>query len=98
MGHRLTPESAVDLDDIWFYLARESGSMTIADRVVDTITDRFLLLAGQPHLGRSRADLRAGLRSFLTGNYVILYRIEDADVLILRVLHGSRDIAASLRG
>jgi len=26
--------------------------------------------------------------------YVVVYRIEDADVLILRVAHGSRDIEA----
>ena len=38
-------------------------------------------------------DLRPGLRSFPVGEYVIIYRIQDEDVLILRVLRGSRDIA-----
>jgi len=28
------------------------------------------------------------------GEYVVIYRIEEADVLILRVVRGSRNIAA----
>jgi toxin ParE1/3/4 len=63
------------------------------DRLIDSITDRFVLLASFPNIGRSRdMDLRPGLRSFPVGEYVILYRIQKQDVLILRVLHGSRDI------
>jgi toxin ParE1/3/4 len=98
MAHRLAPDAEADLDDIWLHIARESGSTTIADRFVDTITDRFCLISEHPRLGRSRTDLRPGMRSFLTGNYVILYRIDRTDVLILRILHGRRDIEASLRG
>jgi toxin ParE1/3/4 len=65
MAHRLAPEAETDLDGIWWYLARDSGSLDIADRVLDSITDRFLVLAAHPHIGRSRAeDLRPGLRSF----------------------------------
>lgn len=71
--------------------------MDIADRLVDSITDRFYLLATHPNIGRTRdQDLRPGLRSFAVAEYVILYRVQDEDVLILRVLHGSRDISALL--
>jgi plasmid stabilization system protein ParE len=46
-----------------------------------------------PHLGRRRdEDLRPGLRSFPVGEYAIIYRVETEDVLILHVIHGSRDI------
>jgi plasmid stabilization system protein ParE len=38
--------------------------------------------------------LRPGLRSFPVGEYIILYRFEGEDVLILHVMHGSRDIQA----
>ena len=48
-------------------------------------------------MGRRRDDLRLGVRTFLVGDYVILYRIEADDVLILRVLRGSRDIEGILR-
>jgi toxin ParE1/3/4 len=97
MGHRRTPQADSDLDGIWFYTAFNSGSIESADRLVDSITGRFFLLATHPNIGRARdADLRPGLRSFPVGGYVIIYRIEDADVLILRVLRGSRNIEALL--
>jgi toxin ParE1/3/4 len=95
MGHLRTPQADSDLDEIWYYVARESGSTEIADRLVDAITDRFFLLAKHPNMGRARdEDLRPALRSFPAGKYVIIYRIEEEDVLILRVLHGSRNIGA----
>ncbi len=98
MAYRVAPHAEVDLYDIWYYLAKESGNIEIADRVVDSITERFYLLSNYPHIGRRRdEDLRPGLRSFVAGDYVILYRIENADVLILHVIRSSRDIAALLR-
>ena len=98
MGHQRTPQADSDLDDIWYYIATRSGSIEVADRLVDSITDRFLLLASNPNIGRARdEDLRPGLRTFPVGQYVIVYRIEEEDVLILRVLRGSRDILALFR-
>jgi toxin ParE1/3/4 len=98
MAHRLAPEAEAELDDIWYYVAKESGSIDIADRLVDSITERFYLLARHPHMGRRRdEDLRPGLRSFPVGEYVIIYRVEEDEVLILHVYRGSRDIEALLR-
>ena len=97
MGHLRSPLADDDLDDIWYYVATKSASIEIADRVITSITDRFLLLANHPNVGRPRdEDLRPGLRSFPVGQYVIIYRIEDEDVRILRVLHGRRDLQALL--
>ena len=79
----------------YLVLRRHQGRLDTADRFIDSITDRFFLLASHPNIGRARdKDLRPGLRSFPVGEYVIIYRVEDDDVLILRVLRGSRDIAA----
>jgi len=97
MAYRLAPQVESELDEIWYYIARASGSVDIADRLVDFIAERFVLLARYPYVGRSREyDLRAGLRSFPAGEYVILYRVEGDDVLILHVVRGSRDIEAFL--
>jgi toxin ParE1/3/4 len=74
--------------------ASGSGSTELADRFIDSVTARFCLLADHPRIGRRRPDLRAGLRSYPAGDYLIFYRLEGPDVLILRVLHGSRDIRA----
>lgn len=55
--------------------------------MIDSITDRFYLLATHPNIGRARdRELQPGLRTFPAGDFVIIYRIEDDDVLILRVL------------
>ena len=98
MAHRLAPEAEAELDDIWYYVAKESASVEIADPLIDSITERFYLLARHPHIGRRRdEDLRPGLRSFPVGEYVIIYRVEENDVLILHVFRGSRDIEALLR-
>jgi len=93
MAHYLAPQATADLDDVWYYVAVESGSVEIADRFVDSLTERFFLLAGHPYLGRPRDDdFGIGLRSFPVGEYVIVYLVDGSDVLILRVVHGRRDL------
>ncbi|HXE07718.1 MAG TPA: type II toxin-antitoxin system RelE/ParE family toxin [Acidobacteriaceae bacterium] len=97
MKYRRSPLAEADLDSIWLHIALESGNVEIADRFLDSIVDRFLLLAAHPHVGRARdEDLRAGIRSFPIGDYLILYTIENAEVMILRVMHGKRDIPAQV--
>lgn len=96
---RLSPQAAIELDGIWIHIARECGSIDIATRVAESITERFWLLARHPQMGRRRdEDLRPGLRSFTAGDYVIIHRIVQGDVvLILHVVHGSRDLVALFR-
>jgi toxin ParE1/3/4 len=92
MAHRVARRAEADLDDIWVYTAQESGSMDVATRLIDSITDRFYFLARFPYAGRLRdRDLGVGTRSFPVGEYVILYCVEDENVFILRVVHGRRD-------
>jgi toxin ParE1/3/4 len=97
MAVRLTRQVKAELDDIWHYIAVESGSLEIADRVVETITDTFLQLSKHPNLGRRRDDIRGGLRSINAGSYVVIYRVEGNNVRILHVVHGRRDIKSAIR-
>lgn len=97
MGFRISPEAESELDCIWLYVACESGSIEIANRLIEVITERFWLLAKNPQIGRRRDhDLRPGLRSFAVGEYVVIYRMESDEALILHVMRGSRDIAGLL--
>jgi toxin ParE1/3/4 len=99
VAHRLAPRARADLDSIWEYLARESRSEALADQEIDSITERFDLLARHPHLGRARDDdLGSGRRSFPVGQHVIVYRIMGGDVRILRVVHGARDLGTLFGG
>jgi plasmid stabilization system protein ParE len=82
MAYRVAPQAESDLDDIWYYVAKESGSIEIASRLIDNMTSRFFLLASFPYMGRSRdEDLGVGSRSFAVGEYVIVYNVEGEDVL-----------------
>lgn len=95
MPHRLAPEAESDLDELWYYVA-SNGSVEIADRLVDSLTSTFVLLAKYPRVGRRRDDLRPGIRSFPVGKYAVLYRLDGEDVLIQRVVRGSRDLESLL--
>ncbi len=93
--HRLAPQAEAELNDIWQYVAVEGGGVEIA---VVCLTRLWSILCSSPRTRISAGrdtDLRPGLRSFPIANYVIFYRVEsDGSVLILRVLHGSRDLPA----
>jgi toxin ParE1/3/4 len=93
---RVSARARDELDRIWLYIARENGSVEVASRVTDRVTQQFWLLNRYPNIGRRRDDLRPGLRSFVAGDYVIIYRVEKDTVVILHILHGSRDIGGLL--
>ena len=97
MGLRVAPEAEFDLNDIWDYIAGESGSVQAADRIIDSLTVHFYLLSRNPYIGRRRdEDIQPGLRSFPSGRYIIFYRVAADDVAVLRVLAASRDLLAAL--
>ena len=65
MAHHISSLAEADLDDIWYYIATQSGSVEAADRLIDSLTRRFLLLANHPYIGRARdEDFGVGTRSF----------------------------------
>jgi toxin ParE1/3/4 len=97
MAYRLAPQAEADLEDIAFYIFVESGSLELADRLIQSITERFALLAAYPRAGRTRDDLQQGLRGFPVGDYLLLYRVAGEDVVILRIVRGSRDLDALFR-
>ena len=95
MAHHLSKRAISDLDAIWIHLFTETQDEAVADRQIDAITGRFYLLANHPRIGRARDDdLGPGRRSFPVDDYVIVYRVVGADVQILRVAHGRRDLPA----
>jgi toxin ParE1/3/4 len=97
MAVRISTQAEAELEEIWHYLATESGSVEVGHRLLDLFGDKFSALSKHPFLGRRRDDLRVGLRSVPVGNYVVIYRVEGDDVLILHVLHGRRDIRSILQ-
>ncbi|MDX2144714.1 MAG: type II toxin-antitoxin system RelE/ParE family toxin [Rhodospirillaceae bacterium] len=90
-GVQLSPGAQADLAEIWAYLDEHIGANK-ADRWVDALTERFVLLDDNPRVGKLRPDLGRGRRSFVFGDYVVIYAVRDDWADILRVVHGSREI------
>jgi toxin ParE1/3/4 len=43
---------------------------------------------------RSCEDLRPGLFSFPVGKHVLFYRVQPGGIVLVRVIHGARDLPA----
>ncbi len=89
--YQLTDQADQDLFEASLYLAR-MGSIEAAEGFLKTLRQKFDLLAKNPELGRSRAELAPNLRSIPQGKYVIFYRPDAQGIVVVRVLHGSRDV------
>lgn len=65
--------------------------MEAGDRFVTSFSQKCLLLARYPHMGKPYGHIKAGLRGLLVMNYVIFYRVLGNDIEILRVISGYRN-------
>lgn len=71
-----------------------SASEEIATRFVAAIELAFEPLRHFPLSGPAREQLAAGLRVFFHSPYAIYYKPLADAVVIVRVIHGARDVAA----
>ena len=76
-------------------MAEQRGTAA-ASAFVRKIQSRFEPLLVHPELGPRRDDLAPGLRVHFHQKYALYYRHTDREVIIVRVLHGSRDARALL--
>jgi toxin ParE1/3/4 len=93
MPHVLkSPRAQIDLAEIWDFIAEDCEGK--ADSFIDTLDDKFNLLAHNPFIGRARNELAENLRSLSVGRYVIFYLVRAEGIEVVRVLHGARDLDA----
>ncbi|MBO5496692.1 MAG: type II toxin-antitoxin system RelE/ParE family toxin [Oscillospiraceae bacterium] len=88
-----------DLDAIWDYYLEEYQSVDAAVKTIDAIMADIDQLAFFPEMGpplSSIADVDAGYRFLVPGNYLSFYRFDGSDVSIDRVLYGRRDYLSVL--
>jgi len=90
-----SPEALADLDAIWNYYVRVAGRNT-ADKIGREIGKAVSFPEDYPFGGRSRDEVRPGLRSVVTSPHVVFYRVVDGAAEIVRVLDGRQDIEAIL--
>ena len=87
----ISDEAENDLLEIGRYIAKKS-SLKKALEYMDFLEDRARSLADFP--GKGRVYEPFPYRVLPVNSYLIFYRIEDDQVLIVRILHGARDIEA----
>jgi len=99
-GYILHPQAYADLDEIWEFIAEDS--LDGADRVREEIYQAIRALVPFPHQGHRRTDLTSRpLRFRRVRDYLIAYAPDEAPLLVVAVMHGSRSprvMAAILRG
>jgi plasmid stabilization system protein ParE len=89
MRYRVTRGAERDLDETYLYWAKRAG-LEAADRLVESLVDRFWLLGEYPDAGRPSEDIAAGVRCFPAGRDLIYYRAVGRRTDILHVFHGAR--------
>ena len=89
----ITGNARADLQEIRDHIAKDNPKA--ARRVVLRLRATARTLAETPGMGRSREeDLRPDLFSFPVGQHVLFYRAQPGGIVLVRVLHGGRDLPA----
>lgn len=89
-GIRLSPQAEADLENIWHFGAAE-WSPVRADQYIDALVAVFDLLLAMPGIARERTEFTPPVRIHPTGPHLVIYRIEDNCLHIVRVLGGRQD-------
>jgi toxin ParE1/3/4 len=92
MRVRLTPLAEADIEGIGDRIAERNPARAVS--YVRELRERCRSIGEFPHAGPPRPQWGEGIRIAVHGKYVIVYRVRDEAVQILRVVHGARDLDA----
>ena len=90
MKVRFSARSEIDLQEIGDYIAQRSPMQAVT--FIRTLRKACNQIGLMPTAYRERPELGAGIRSSAVKRHVIFFVITGGGVLIVRVLHGARDI------
>ena len=88
----ISEASNLDLERIADYLGSNYG-LANSERFIDGITSRLKHLAQFPRIGRSREEMAKGLRSLPYEKYLILYKVDERSIKVVRVVSGYQDLS-----
>jgi toxin ParE1/3/4 len=91
-----SPEAQRDRRRIFYESRSRFGAAqaeAFSSRLRTTIHTTILAF---PAAGRLRSELGGGVRSYPIVPFVVFYRVEGQRLLVLRILHGRRDIKAPI--
>jgi toxin ParE1/3/4 len=93
--HVVSPRALADIEQIWMYTA-ERWDREQADRYVRLLRQGIEAIARDPRRGRSCDNIRVGYRKYAVGSHLLFFRMFEAKVYIVRVLHQSMDFERHL--
>lgn len=93
----LTTDAQEDLAEIKAYLVQKGGKR-LARYVLGQIREALRLLGRTPEAGHRREDLTdASLKFWTVFSYLVVYDPAKRPIVILNIIHGSRDMLSILR-
>ena len=90
MAAYLTPQAEIDLEEIGDYIALDNPKRALS--FIQEIRQHCERIADRPTGYVARPDLGEAIRICVHGNYLIVFEPYDGGALILRVLHGARNL------
>jgi toxin ParE1/3/4 len=84
-------ETLEDRESIWDYYVGVAGRHT-AENILRQLGEVIALIEDHPFAGRTRNEVRPGLRSLAAAPQVVFYRAVNDASEIVRLLDGRRDI------
>ena len=86
----VSPEAQADVCDILQYTFEEWG-LEQAEKYKRVLDKAFLVINHSPQIGHRRPDIPSEYRAFQAGQHVIVFRIKEKTIYVVRVLHGCMD-------
>lgn len=91
----LTNRAKADLDDIYVYGLQKWDEIQ-ADSYLELLDDALTNLSKNPFMGKQARQLPEGYKSFRVGRHLIIYRVEETTIYVLRVIGDRMDIAKQI--
>ena len=95
MLYKLTPDAENDIIEIYGYGFRTFGE-TQTEKYFSELEDSFQFLSETPLICRERTEFIPSVRIHHHGRHLVIYLIQDDQILIVRILHDSMDIQQHL--
>jgi plasmid stabilization system protein ParE len=90
-------DAIADLAAIAHHLSTEVG-LGVAAALLDRMRHRIGALASFPAYYPLVSEAGVDIRRTVVARYLVLYRMEISAIVVVRVLHTSRDVSAALMG
>ena len=91
---RYTPQARQDLREIESYIKNELANPSAARNIVQRLLKGCSILKSNPKMGldlASKIGQKTELRYLILSNYIVIYKLEQKTISVIRILDGRTD-------